>query len=165
MFGLVPAGGATPGTELTPFVNIPLLTPLPSSQLPLIVFRGVTTGGKSATFTVVGEVILHGSATCLPSPEQCEAIDVAPGKTELMEFIPSSGPTQVYELRVVSIAAEKASKASLHSLMDSESKVGRELLRSSGHLSIPFLHYTSQGVLAFASRRPYGRAARSASRR
>ncbi len=88
LFGLVPAGGATPGTELTPFVNIPLLTPLPSAEEPLIDFRGVTTGGKSATFTVLGEVILHGSATCLPSEQQCEAIDLPVGKSELLEYLP-----------------------------------------------------------------------------
>jgi hypothetical protein len=166
LFGLVPAGGATPGTELTPFVNIPLLTPLPSAEQPLIDFRGVTTGGKSATFTVLGEVILHGSATCLPSEQQCEAIDLPVGKSELLEYLPGSGPLQVYELKIVSIASSKASTAAVQSLIKGESKAGRELLHRSGLSAIPDLHYSSQyGVLAFASRKAFAARAHGASRR
>ena len=56
-FGQLPVTDTTP---LTPYENLKLLTPLPSSTQALIVFRGVTAGGKSATFTLVGEAILHG---------------------------------------------------------------------------------------------------------
>jgi hypothetical protein len=165
LFGLVPAGGATQ-TALTPFVNIPLLTPLPSTQEPLVVFRGVTIGGKSATFTVVGEVILHGSATCLPSEQQCEAIDLQAGKSETLEYIPASGPAQLYELKIVSIAAGKASTASVKSVLRNESKAGRELLRRSGLVAIPDLHYSTQvGVLAFVSHKAFAARAHGARRR
>ena len=41
-------------------------------------FRGVTAKGRSATFTVVGEAILTGAGTCLPSPLQCAAVDLKP---------------------------------------------------------------------------------------
>jgi hypothetical protein len=166
LFGQVPAVETTPPTQLTPFVNIPLLTPLPSVQEPLLVFRGVTTGGKSATFTVVGEVILHGNATCLPSPQQCEAIDLQVGKSERLEYIPPSGPVQLYELRIVSISAASASAASVRSFLRSESRAGRELLRRSGLVSIPYLHYSSPlGVLAFATRGGFSARAHGARRR
>jgi hypothetical protein len=171
LFGVVPAGstpGSTPPTvQLTPYENLKLLTPLPSSQQPLIVFRGVTVGGHTATFTVVGEVILHGSANCLPNASQCQAIDLIPGQSEQLEYLPPSGPAVVYELKVVSIASSKASTASVKALLRSESKAGRELLRHSGLVAIPYLHYSSSqvGVLAFVSHPAFAADAHSAQSR
>jgi hypothetical protein len=154
LFGALPAAGASEPLQLTPFEHLKLLTPLPSSTLPLIVFRGVTTGGKSATFTVVGEAILHGSATCLPSSSQCQAIDLKPGQTEQLEYLPATGPVVIYELRIVSIASSKASTAGVRSFLRGVSKAGRVVLARKGLRAIPFLRHTSQaGVLAFAERR------------
>jgi hypothetical protein len=153
LFGALPAAGVT-AVPLTPFENLKLLTPLPSSQLPLIVFRGVTTGGKSATFTVVGEAILHGSATCLPSSSQCQAIDLKPGQAEQLEYLPAGGPVVIYELKIVSIGSTKASTAGVRSFLHGASKAGRVVLARKGLDAIPFLRYTSQaGVLAFAEHR------------
>jgi len=96
-----------------------------------------TSAGKSATFTLVSEAILHGNATCLPSAAQCQAIDLAPGQTEQLEYISPTGEVSVYELRVVSIEAAKASAAAVKNLLHKESKAGRELLRQSGLPAIP----------------------------
>ena len=76
LFGVAARRHDGPTAQLTPFENLKLLTPLPSAKQPLLVFRGVTAGGKSATFTLVGEAILHGTAACLPSTTQCQAIDL-----------------------------------------------------------------------------------------
>ncbi len=75
--------------QLTPYENLARLTPLPSSKQPLVVFRGVTVGGKSATFTLAGEVILHGNAACVPSASQCQAIELQPGQTEEARILPA----------------------------------------------------------------------------
>ncbi len=137
-------------TPLTPYENLKLLTPLPSAAQALIVFRGVTAGGKSATFTVVGEAILHGNATCLPNATQCEAIDLRPGQSEQLEYLPSEGPALTYELQIVSITSAKASTAAVKNVLRGESKLGRELLSRSGLLAIPDLRNSSQaGVLVF----------------
>lgn len=151
LFGVIPAGVSPAGASLTPYENVKLLSPLPSAQQPLIVFRGVTAGGKSATFTLTSEAILHGTATCLPSASQCEAIDVAPGQTEQLEYIAPSGEVSIYELRIVSIVSVKASTAAVRNLLHGTSKAGRELLRHEGLTNIPFLRNSSQaGVLVFA---------------
>jgi hypothetical protein len=151
LFGVIPAGVSPAGASLTPYENVKLLSPLPSAQQPLIVFRGVTAGGKSATFTLTSEAILHGTATCLPSPSQCEAIDVAPGQTEQLEYIAPSGEVSIYELRIVSIVSVKASTAAVRNLLHGTSKAGRELLRHEGLTDIPFLsNSTEAGVLIFA---------------
>jgi hypothetical protein len=148
MFGQLPVTDTTP---LTPYENLKLLTPLPSSAQALIVFRGVTAGGKSATFTLVGEAILHGEGSCLPSATQCEAIDLQSGKVEQLEYLSSTGQALSYELKVVSITSEKASTASVKYAMHGESKAGRELLSHDGLMAIPYLHYSADaGVLVFA---------------
>jgi hypothetical protein len=120
------------------------------------VFRGVTASGKAATFTLVGEAILHGVGACLPSAEQCQALDLKPGANEQLEYLKANGEVAVYELRVVSIVKATAStstaKASTASFWGS-SKAGEKLLRESGLTELPYLHYSSQpGVLVFAHR-------------
>ncbi len=152
LFGVIPPGVTAANASLTPFESLKLLSPLPSAQQSLLVFRGVTAGGKSATFTLVSEAILHGSANCLPSASQCQAIDLAPGQTEQLEYIGPSGEVSLYELRIVSIVSAKASTAAVKNLLRSQSKAGSELLHEDGLTAIPDLHASSQaGVLVFAS--------------
>lgn len=160
-FGLVSAG-----VPLTPYENLKLLTPLPSANPVLLVFRGVTTGGHSATFTVVGETILHGTGSCLPNASQCQAIDLKPGQSEQLEYLPANGgPTVTYELKIVTIASSKASTASVKSMFGGISKAGRDVLRRAGLVAIPYLHYSSRlGVWAFSSRPAFAARAHGARR-
>jgi hypothetical protein len=153
-FGELPAGTTPEAAQLTPFTKLKLQTPLPSAELPLLVFRGVTAKGSSATFTLVGEAILSGTGACLPSATQCEAVDLKPGETEQLSYLAGSGQTVVYELRVIGITAEKAKASSAKAAAWAESKAGRELLRKNGLVTLPFLRYSSQpGVLVFAPRK------------
>jgi hypothetical protein len=161
--GQVP-NGATPGsTPLTAYKDLKLQAPLPSATQTLVVFRGVTAKGKSATFTLVGEApILTGVGACLPSAAQCEALDLKPDESEQLSYLQANGETVTWELRVVSIAPVNASASSAKASAASAShagpwlvsKAGRELLRRAGLMALPFLHYSSTpGVLVFASPR------------
>ena len=164
LFGLFPAGATPETVTLTPYENLKLQAPLPSIKQPLIVFRGVTVGGKSATFTLIGEAILHGNGNCLPNASQCEAIDLKPGQSEQLDYLKANGEASTYELRVVSITAASAS-ASTASVKSgwAESKAGQELLRHRGLLSVPFLRYSSRpGVLVFAAHKAFGARAHDA---
>jgi hypothetical protein len=151
-------GTAVPATPpqsaaLTPFNELKLQQPLPSDSQPLVVFRGVLAGGKSATFTLVGEAILRGPAKCLPSASQCQAIDLQPGQTEELEYLPPGANAVTYELNVVSITSSKAKLSDAHSGLGGESKTGLELLRSAGLETLPGLRYSaSKGVLVFAGK-------------
>jgi hypothetical protein len=165
MFGPITPGAAPETALLTPYESLNLLTPLPTAVQPLIVFRGVTSAGKSATFTIVGEAILHGSGACLPRASQCQAIDLKPGAFEQLEYLAPTG-TVAYELRVVSIVSNKASGASAKTLLRGESKPGLEVLRRTGLLAVPDLHYSAQvGVLAFAAHPAFAARARAATSR
>jgi hypothetical protein len=163
LFGELPAGTTAATAQLTPYENLKLLAPLPSVKLPLIVFRGVTVGGKSATFTLVGEAILHGNATCRPNASQCEAIDLLPGQSEELEYMQPSGQLVTYELRIVSIVSSQASSAAVKDILGDESKAGRELLRHAGLDAVPGLRYSAQqGVLVFAGHPAFGAHAHAA---
>jgi hypothetical protein len=146
------AAPATPllSAELKTYEDLKRQQPLPSATQPLIVYRGVIAGGKSATFTLVGEAILRGNATCLPNASQCLAIDLKPGDTEELEYVPLGGTAVTYQLHVVSITPLKAKEASKLALSD-ESKAGLKLLRAAGLSALPGLRYSHDGsVLVFA---------------
>jgi len=153
-------GQAAPGTPvanagLTPFEKLTRQQPLPSAQQPLIVFRGVLAGGKSAAFTLVGESILRGSATCLPSASQCEAIDLKQGQVEELEYVPLGGSAVTYELQLVSITSNEAKASMARRAFGDESKTGLALLRDAGLTGLPGLRYAAaEGVLVLAERHP-----------
>ena len=122
----------------------------------MIVFRGVIAGGKSATFTLVGEAILRGSAKCLPSASQCQAIDLKAGQSEELEYVPLGGSAITYLLEVVKITPSTASAAAARRAFGGESKSGLELLRSHGLASLPGLRYSDdKGVLVFAAKHAF----------
>ena len=153
LFGVAPPGTPAQNLQLTPYENLGRLQLLPSSAQPLLAFRGVTAGGQSATFTLLGESILHGPASCLPSASQCQAIELKPGQTEELEFLPPNGQAVTYQLQLVSISSSKASAARAATVFHAESKAGRELLRRKDLTALAGLRYSpEQGVLVFAAR-------------
>lgn len=167
LFGIMPQPETPEGEQqLTPYVNVKLLAPLPSPTQALIVYRGVTAGGKTATFTLVSEAILHGSGKCLPSESQCQAIELAPGQSETLEYPAATGQPLVYKLVLVSITVSKGSNADVESAVHDESKAGRELLAHEGLTEIPGLRYSArQGVLVLVGHPPFGKGAHGRRRR
>jgi hypothetical protein len=159
LFGTAPAGAPPLTAGLTSYERLQRQQPLPSAKEPLIVFRGVVVGGKSVTFTLVGEAILRGAAVCRPSASQCKAIDLKAGDSEELEYVPLGGTAVTYELYVVNIEAVKAKagrSASAASAADpasaptGESKAGRAILRAAGLTALPGLRYSADGsVLVF----------------
>ncbi|HEX3909526.1 MAG TPA: hypothetical protein VHW67_02340 [Solirubrobacteraceae bacterium] len=148
-------GSAAPGTpllsaELKTYEDLKLQQPLPSATQPLIVYRGAIAGGKSVAFTLVGEAILRGDAVCKPDASQCQAIDLQPGQTEELEYVPLGGTAITYQLHVVSITPVKAKEAR-KSHLDQESAAGLKFLRKAGLVALPGLRYSrDKSVLVFA---------------
>jgi hypothetical protein len=166
LFGVVPAGTAPGTAQLTPYSNLKLFSAFPSAKQALIVYRGVTSGGKDAVFTLVGEAIIHGNATCMPSTFQCQAIKLQPKQVEQLEYLAPSGEVVTYELRIASIAAAKASTASVTKAWASDAKAARQLLGQAGLLAVPGLSYSqTAGVLLATPRSRSGAHTGHAARR
>jgi hypothetical protein len=148
LFGVLPAGTPAASAQLTTYENLKRKLPLPSAKQPLVVFRGVTAGGKSATFTLVGEAILRGAAKCLPSASQCQAVELKTGQSEEFEYLPPTGAAVTYDLKLLSITPTKATASAARRAFRGESKAGRELLRRIGLSALPGLRYSqAKGVL------------------
>ncbi|HEV3284732.1 MAG TPA: hypothetical protein VG010_11060 [Solirubrobacteraceae bacterium] len=156
LFGTVPPGTQPGAAQLTPYTDLKLFTALPSAKLALVVYRGVTAGGKQAVFTLVGEAIIHGNGTCKPSTFQCQAIELAANQAEQLEYLSPTGEVVVYELRLVSIASTTtASKASVTNAWASDAKAARQLLGQAGLLAVPGMSFSAAaGVLVATPPRP-----------
>jgi hypothetical protein len=141
--GAAPPGPLQPGVKLAQYASLRRQQALPSAKQPLVVFRGVRAGGKSAIFTLVGEALLRGAAGCLPGPSQCEAISLKPGQTEELEFLKPDGTVVSYKLKLLSVARVKASAAAARRLQG-VSKAGSLLLSRSGLGPLPGLRYSPQ---------------------
>ncbi len=157
-----------PGAELKPYNGITKATPLPSKTEKVVEFLGVTVTSKStsAAFAVGGEVILHGAGVCLPSAAQCKLIDLEEGKSEQLEYLLPTGQSVTYELKVVSIASNKASGASVARVLKAQAKAAAYLLAKGGVLRLAGLHYSATaGLLVFDDHSAFGARAGAARRR
>jgi hypothetical protein len=165
LFGAAPVGTPSQGIPVTPFNNLTRLYPLAVNGEAPLVFTGVTAGGASAIFTIVREVFPHGPAVCHPSASQCEAIQLKPGQSEELEYIPPSGQALVYRLQLVSITAVHASAAKAAAAFHSTSRAGRALLRGAGLSALPGLRYSAGKGVVIVPGAHHAFAAHAASRR
>jgi hypothetical protein len=102
IFGVPSSTPGQPAT-LVPYPSLSLGQPLPSKQDERIVFERVTSTGKGAIFKLVVPPILHGTGICLPSPSECQTIDLEVDHYEVLEYVEASGQSATYEVGVVSI--------------------------------------------------------------
>ena len=121
-------GTAATTPELKSYTGLKRLEPLPSASNSLIVYTGVSSGGKAAIFTLVHEAILSGERACLPSASQCEMLDMAPGTTEQLNFLAASGQTVFYQLKVLSITQSVENAAAAARFDARVSRAGQSLL-------------------------------------
>jgi hypothetical protein len=165
--GVVPvvAEGAPPlPAELKTYKDMSLDEPLPGKEDPQLVYLGVVLHtGNDVLFGLTGEAILHGSASCKPSPTQCQAIELQVGQSETLEIIAANGAPVTYELKLVSIdkSVSSASTARVHAAFRTQAKAARELSRRVPKLSE--LRYSPWGGgLVLAGHPPFGAHAHAA---
>ena len=160
--GVVPAvaEGAQPlPALLKTYKDMALDEPLPGKDNPQLIYLGVVLRtGKDVLFGLTGEAILHGSATCQPSPTQCQAIELRVGQSETLEVVEANGTPVTYELKLVSIdkSVSSASTARVHAAFRAQAKAARELSRHVPKLSE--LRYSPWGGgLVIAGHSAFGR--------
>jgi hypothetical protein len=164
-FGTLPLA---PGAELKSYNGLAKATPLPSAKEKIVEILGVTVTAKatSAAFAVGGEVILHGAGVCVPSPAQCKLITLEEGKSEQLEYLLPSGQPITYELKVVRIASNRASGASVARVLKAQAKAAGRLLARGGVLRLAGLHYSATaGLLVFDHHSAFGAHAGASRRR
>ena len=96
------------GTELKRVNRVPNTSPLPSREAPVVLYMGVTNGGKTAVFSVSRDVVgVAGEGFCSPTPESCQLLALEKGKTADLTY---SYANTVYTLRVADIRLRVTSK-------------------------------------------------------
>lgn len=112
--GFAPSPGQP--VSLTAFPEVKIGDKLPSKTDPRLVFERVNSAGTAAVFKPLVPPILHGSGVCLPSPENCEEIEIPAKQAEQFEYTETNGQTTLYEIGVVSITkvSAKGSAARAH---------------------------------------------------
>lgn len=91
--------------------SVERLEPLPSAELPVLIYTGLRKDGKTAEFLVDAGVEAVGDGECNPSPEQCETIRLREGETEFLDVKDETG-TVVGEFQLDLIKIHNSSKAS-----------------------------------------------------
>jgi hypothetical protein len=122
--------------------SVKKLEPLPSAELPALIYVGVLKDGKVAEFLVDSGVTADGDGECHPSPDACETIRLREGEIEFLDVKDETGAVVAqYQLELLEIhkgsgaKASKASKASKTSKAKA-AKASRSELRSvTGHIS------------------------------
>jgi hypothetical protein len=154
-FGAVPvtAAGAPPQpAQLKTYTDMALDEPLPSKDNPQVVFLGVVLStGREAVFALTGEAILHGSATCKPSPTQCQAIALQIGQTEKLEVLEADGQAVTYELKLLGIAksvsSASAARAHVSRAQAKAARTGRRSLSREGLSALAGRYATEKGFV------------------
>jgi hypothetical protein len=97
--------------QLVKRYNLARLTPLPSVDVPSFVYLGVLSDGESALFLNPTEAAASGDAVCLPSPEECQRIQLKAGQTGTLSAPTLNGQAEEYEIAVDGISKVEAATA------------------------------------------------------
>jgi hypothetical protein len=104
---------------------------LPSKDNPVAVYLGVSGDGRRAVFMLDAGTTTEGDATCDPSPEECETIELSPGESEFITVTGDDGEVAEYTLDVVKIHRATASASSTPTAeSSSDLQAGRRALRA-----------------------------------
>jgi len=74
-------------STLSPFKNVPSLTPLPSQTAPVVLYWGLSSDFRTALFLVSNKVdTLSGPGACVPAPDDCSLLTLAAGESEDLHY-------------------------------------------------------------------------------
>jgi hypothetical protein len=86
---------------------------LPSTEQPVLIYRGVEDGGKVAVFELTGSVVALGDGRCEPRPEDCQILKLKAGETEFLTVSDTGEDTDAqYQIDLVKINAKRTTSKS-----------------------------------------------------
>jgi hypothetical protein len=109
--------------------NLRRLKALPSVSEPVLIYLGLRNDSKTAVFMVDSGAVVQGDAKCLPSPNNCQTIELQAGETEFID-IESDGKVEQYQLDFVKVRRKKVTDAAIaRRAYAAEAAGGRAVLR------------------------------------
>lgn len=109
--------------------NLPRLKALPSVAEPVLIYLGLRDDNRTAVFMVEAGALARGDGRCVPSPSDCQTIEIKPGETEFID-IKRGGSSIQYQLDYIKVRRKKATASQARRAYSSEAAGGRDLLRS-----------------------------------
>ena len=135
--------------------DVPRLSPLPSQSDPFFVFLGVLADGKTALFLISSDAQATGDGNCVPSPQNCDRVELKAGETEVFDVATPEGEVVQYQLELVRVARKTAASAAVaQAARVRESSAGRQVLRTAvetGQVEVSDLAYSSDLGLVIPS--------------
>jgi len=124
---------------------------LKGAGVPVALLFGVRGDRETAVFLLPHDVTAVGDGTCLPSPDDCQLLELKAGDAEFFDVAHDGGVSQ-YELDVDSVARRMAATAAkARALRHRQSKLGRKVMYtaiSAGRdASTDFMYKSHFGVL------------------
>ena len=122
------------------------LAPLPAAESPELIFLGVLQGGKKAAFLFTNSVKVSNQSgiqlTCLPSPDDCQIVELSPGQG--MKLAPTSNTALIttFTFELMSIGATNYSSAAA-------AKQARDAVSTAGQTLVPLSNSTALRTLRF----------------
>ncbi len=122
------------------------LAPLPAAESPELIFLGVLQGGKKAAFLFTNSVKVSNQSgsqlTCLPSPDDCQIVELSPGQG--MKLAPTSNTALIttFTFELMSIGATNYSSAAA-------AKQARDAVSTAGQTLVPLSNSTELQTLRF----------------
>ena len=122
------------------------LAPLPAAESPELIFLGVLQGGKKAAFLFTNSVKVSNQSgsqlTCLPSPDDCQVVELSPGQG--MKLAPTSNTALIttFTFELMSIGATNYSSAAA-------AKQARDAVSTAGQTLVPLSNSTALRTLRF----------------
>jgi hypothetical protein len=122
------------------------LAPLPAAESPELIFLGVLQGGKKVAFLFTNSVKVSNQSgsqlTCLPSPDDCQIVELSPGQG--MKLAPTSNTALIttFTFELMSIGATNYSSAAA-------AKQARDAVSTAGQTLVPLSNSTELKTLRF----------------
>jgi hypothetical protein len=121
-------------TSTTDLANrsIKRLTALPKMAEPTLVYLGLKKDLRTAVFLVDANTLVVGDGKCIPSPTNCQNLELKKGQTAFVDVLGEDGQSLAqYELDLVSVVKKKTTDArAARASRKGVAKGGRDALRA-----------------------------------
>ena len=93
-----------------PLMNLRRLKALPSVADPVLIYLGLRKDSKTAVFMVDAGSVVQGDGDCLPSPQNCQTVELQAGETEFID-VETDGKSAQYQLDFVKVRRKRTVSA------------------------------------------------------